>query len=195
MATPSSSLVDASCGPFSPLCVSASERANDKAQKTKLRAAYEQTENGKKLLQNSNNVKSARRHKHRHTRTHTQRERLALALKLSQRHLQSSSSSQAEAATVAEAAQSWIRLNMRGPFVCSVCVCVSKLAAAASASVCQRRELLSAVLPLPLPQSLPVIRICFRARFKRRLWMPERAREREREKGPLWGSGDRCMLH
>lgn len=106
MATPSSSLIDASCGPFSPLCVSASERANDKAQKTKLRAAYEQTENGKKLLQNSNNVKSARRHKHRHTRTHTQRERLALALKLSQRHLQSSSSSQAEAATVAEAAQS-----------------------------------------------------------------------------------------
>lgn len=95
-----SSLADASCGPFSPLCVSASERANDKAQKTKLRAAYEQTENGKKLLQNSNNVKSARRHKH----THAHRERLALALKVSQRHLQSSSSSQAEAATVAEAA-------------------------------------------------------------------------------------------
>lgn len=68
-----SPLVDASCGPFSPLSVSASERANDKAQKTKLRAAFEQTENGKKLLQNSNNVKSARRHKHTHTR-HTQRE-------------------------------------------------------------------------------------------------------------------------
>lgn len=69
-----------------------------------------------------------------------------------------------------------------------VCVCVLKLSVAASASVCQRQVLLSAALPLP--QSLPVIRICFSARLKRRLRMQERERG-----GELWGSGDRCMLH
>lgn len=124
LSSPPSPLVDASCGPFSPLCVWAQVSVQMIKHKKQNCAQHMNKQKTEKNYYKIQTMLRAHVDTNTHTRRHIHRERLALALKVSQRHLQSSSNSQAEAATVAEAATAWIRLNMRGPFVCCVCVCV-----------------------------------------------------------------------